>query len=242
MNGRYWGPWVLGLMLLVAATAERHRGLLALPMVIAALVTRPWAPDPTPMPRATELVFFAAEASHRLDLEDLHEARGDGLREELLLRLLEGIAIAREGGTSSDPSIRFGVGLHEAREPFGDWEPPEDAAIGRGMAANLVAHLGPEAPAEGWLASAGGAALLARCGKRRDCLARALEDAEEPEELAFGYGLAVGPLDALERNALAEVFPTGAFLEGVDHPLAGLHRPVGTDAPLDVPVRASPGR
>jgi hypothetical protein len=110
------------------------------------------------------------------------------------------------------------------------------------MAANLVAHLGPEAPSQGWLASAGGAALLARCGKRRDCLARALGDAEHPEELAFGYGLAVGPLSGVERGALAEVFAGEAFLEGVDHPLAGLERPVGTDAPLDVPVRASPDR
>ena len=235
MSGRYWGPWALGLMLLVAASAERHRGLLALPLLLAAAWTRPWALGAEPMPRATDFVFFAAEATHRLDLETLQEARGEGPEAEGVLRALEGIALGRLGRTSERPAVQFGVGLHAAREPFG-WSPTGERWVGRGMAANLVAHLGPEAPTGGWLASAGGAALLARCGKRRDCVASALENAAAPEELAFGYGFAVGPLPPIERAALAEVLPD-AFVEGVDHPLAGMDRPVGADAPLDVPVR-----
>ena len=233
INGRYWGPWALGLALVVAAS--RWRLVLAPPLLLAALASRP-TPGASEMPPATDLVFFASEATHRLDLETLHAATGDDLDTELTLRLLEGIAVARTGRISAEPRIQFGVGLHRAREPHADLEPPLDVWMGRGMAANLMAHLGPEAPTSEGLDAAGGAALLARCGKKRDCLRAALSGATAPEELAFGYGLAVGPLPRVEADALAEVLGED-FVEGVEHPLSGLRRPVGVDLVRDVPLR-----
>lgn len=238
MNGRYWGPWALMLALLVAASAETHKGLLALPLLVAALLTRPFPSTSEPMPRATEMVFFTAEASHRLVLEDLEGAQGSTAREETVLRILEGIELGRLGRDAEGDGRRFGLGLHRAREPFAEREEPLDAWLGRGMSANLMAHLGPDAPDSGWLASGGGAELVQRCGMQRSCLSRALERSERPDELAFGYGLALGEVRPVERAALVEVLGDGAFLDGLDHPLAGLDRPVGSDAPLDVPVRA----
>ena len=256
MNGRYWGPWAMLLTLGLASGVGRlpRWGLLAvLPLAVLGLQTRPWAASSQEISdhRATDLAFWASLATHRdLDLS----GAGATEREEQLLRLLQGIEAARaEPGLPHpiDGQLAFGIGLHFARERLGPSElaaaesylalyPEHQVDVGRGLAANVLAHTGPGGH-EAFLQASVGRALFHRCGMKRDCLEREMRRSPQPCELAWGYGLGLRARGEppLKLAALSEAFGECAadFDDGLAHPLAGLDRPIGVDAPPDVAHR-----
>ncbi|MCP4917237.1 MAG: hypothetical protein GY913_09960 [Proteobacteria bacterium] len=261
MNGRYWGPWstclALGLAAGIGKAPSRWSLLAVIPLMVSSAATRPMDAGSSSIAhhRATDLAFFASLATHRLSVHDLADTAGATEREEDLLRLLEGIEAGRglaELPHPIDGQLAFGIGLQFARERLEPSQlaeaeiyltlnPEHQVDVGRGMAANVLAHTGP-GDHEPWLQAALGRALVHQCGMKRDCLERSMRASPQPSELAWGYGLALRTRGEppLKLNALAEAFGehAGDFEDGLDHPLAGLDRPIGVDAPPDVEHRA----
>ncbi len=246
IDARYWAPG--GAMLLATAALglglawERWRWpalALLLPLLAAApnqsLVRGEPAIEHLP---AADLVFFSSYATHRLSIGQLSASSSDEAKAEHLLRLLEGMARSRAGEAVVDPRLLEGAGLQVGAEPrpaevWARMDLPEDPAFLRGLGLAQGVFDGT------WPEHARARRLLRDCGTKRACLERELAAASQPDELAWAYGVFLGPrLPRRQLRGLAEGLGErgAALLEGVAHPLAGLDRPVGRDAPRDEPT------